>query len=284
MAGLAQLKKRLRGVELSGQLAGAMKTVASAKFAKLNKRYAAYRRYAEELELLLRQCGGELTPALPQAPEARSCYLVLGYSRGFCGGYNAELHAFADRVLGKDPGAMLFVSGKAAVAHFTEKKQEMQGQFFLPDIPDTADCHEMLEAVLAPYLSGQVNTVHILRQKYVNTLTQMPEDFQLLPIARQEETDTPAEWLLLPDRDTVLAGLWRRAVEGELYGAVLETAIGAQASTLTAMRTASDNAAQTAEKLENEINKKRQSAVTSGVIETASGALFDEEEEHGDRR
>lgn len=278
MAGLAQLKKRLRGVELSGQLAGAMKTVASAKFARLNKRYTTYRRYAEELELLLRRCGGVLPPALTGEPKERRCYLVLGYNRGFCGGYNAELHAFADRVLGRDPGAVLFVSGKAAVAHFAEKKQEIERQFVLPDIPDTTDCREMLEAVLAVYLSGEVSAVHILRQRYVNTLTQTPEELQLLPIKGEWEPGALPEWLLLPDRETVFAGLWRRAMEAELYGAVLETAIGAQASTLTAMRTASDNAAKTAEKLENEINKKRQSAVTSGVIETASGALFDEEE------
>lgn len=283
MAGLEQLKKRLRSVELSGQLAGAMKTVASAKYAKVNKRYVSYRRYAEELETLTRQCGGELSPTLPETREERNCYVVLGYNRGFCGGYNAELHAFADRILEKDGGAVLLVAGKAAIAHFEEKKRETAGQFLLPDIPDAADCRALFDAVLSLYLDGRVSAVHIIRQKYVNTLKQTPELLQLLPFAQKEGTVNP-DLLWLPDRGTVLADLWRRAVEGRLFGAVLEAAIGAQAATLTAMRTASDNAAETAEKLEHEINKKRQSAVTSGVIETASGALFDEEEEHGERR
>lgn len=283
MAGLEQLKKRLRSVELSGQFAGAMKTVASAKYARINKRYVRYRRYAEKLEAMLGQCGGELSPRLPESPKNRTCYLVLGYNRGFCGGYNAELHAFADRILSTDGEAVLLVCGKAAIAHFEERKQELAGRFLLPDVPDAADCRALFDTVLSLYLEGRVNAVRVIWQKYVNTLKQTPEVLQILPFT-QREGAASTELLWLPDRRTVLSGLWRCAAEGLLYGTVLEAAVGAQAATLAAMRTASDNAAETAEKLELEINKKRQSAVTSGVIETASGALFDEEEEHGERR
>jgi F0F1-type ATP synthase gamma subunit len=55
-----------------------------------------------------------------------------------------------------------------------------------------------------------------------------------------------------------------------LYKRVLETALGAQAATLTAMRSAYDTACEYSTKLETEMNRKRQSQVTADVIEISS--------------
>ena len=100
MAGLAQLKKRLRSVELSGQLAGAMKTVSSAKYAKINKLFTSYHHYAAELEKLSAMCGESLTGKFAgESADAVDCYVILGYNRGLCGGYNAELHSYAEQIL-----------------------------------------------------------------------------------------------------------------------------------------------------------------------------------------
>lgn len=51
---------------------------------------------------------------------------------------------------------------------------------------------------------------------------------------------------------------------------MLETALGAQAATLTAMRSAYDTALEYSAKLETEMNRKRQSQVTADVIEISS--------------
>ena len=49
-------------------------------------------------------------------------------------------------------------------------------------------------------------------------------------------------------------------------------ALGAQAATLMTMRSAFDTATEYCEKLEGEINRLRQSAVTADVIETSAEA------------
>ena len=53
-----------------------------------------------------------------------------------------------------------------------------------------------------------------------------------------------------------------------LFGFILETAIGAQAATIMNMRSAYEAAVEYEEKLESEINRKRQGRVTADVIET----------------
>ena len=48
MATLNELKKRLRSIKTTGQLAGAMKTVSTAKYSKLCSVLEQYRPYARE--------------------------------------------------------------------------------------------------------------------------------------------------------------------------------------------------------------------------------------------
>ena len=57
-----------------------------------------------------------------------------------------------------------------------------------------------------------------------------------------------------------------------VYKLALENALGAQAATLMTMRSAFDTATEYCEKLEGEINRLRQSAVTADVIETSAEA------------
>ena len=55
-----------------------------------------------------------------------------------------------------------------------------------------------------------------------------------------------------------------------IYKKTLETALGAQAATLTTMRSAYDTASEYCVTLEAEINRKRQSQVTADVIEVSA--------------
>ena len=74
----------------------------------------------------------------------------------------------------------------------------------------------------------------------------------------------------MPDRETVCERLAEHGFDTMVYAIALEHASGAQAATLMAMRSAYDNAAQSALELETTINRRRQAEVTASVIETAS--------------
>lgn len=277
MAGLEQLKKRLRGVRLSGQLAGAMKTVASAKYAKVNKQFISYRHYLHKLERL---CGLYDRHDLP-VPEGKSLYIVLGFNRGLCGAYNAELHAFAASVIAAEPGALVAVCGKQAISYFAEKGIGADRTFVFSDIPSQEEQAPLYEYATGKTAAGEVDRVMLVRQSYVNTLTQKPVCTPLLPITGDRATE--GELLLLPDPATVRSRLLDQLAKGRLYRAALEATLGAQAATLNAMRTAYDNAKESEAKLEHEINRKRQSAVTTGVIETSAGAFMEGDETDGER-
>lgn len=323
MAELGQLKKRLRGVELSGQLAGAVKTAAFAKLSILNRLYSAYRTYTEELESIVNSLlahdegspsAGEKAGSMhssstfgsshPGEPtgfspferededsdgQLKPCYIIIGHNKGLCGSFNSELHSYADEYIAKHGNGKLYVCGKCAIAYF-EGKATVDGTFVLSDIPKSEQCKPLFEQLINALMSERA-TVTLIYQQFINTLTQTPAVKILNPPAKLNYTikgrkNTEVHDILcVPDRMTVETCIQRKFYETILHKLVLESALSAQSATLTAMRTAYDNAVETAETLENEINKTRQRAVTTGVLETAFGMASEwEEEENGIRK
>ena len=76
--------------------------------------------------------------------------------------------------------------------------------------------------------------------------------------------------MFVPDRQTVILSTAERVLVSILYKKMLETALGAQAATLTTMRSAYDTACEYSAQLETQINRMRQSQVTADVIENSS--------------
>lgn len=276
MASLEQLKKRLRSVELAGQLASAVKTASSAKFAKINKIYSSYKMYAdalEKLDLTENQTNGDVSQNLSRKNEV--C-VVIGHNKGLCEGYNNELHAFAEAYICENHPQTVAVCGKSAAEYFKERKLISFEEYYLPDAPTTDDCASLFDLTLVKLFDGTYNALTIIYQTYINSMTQRPCKKTIYPI----KTDRKSDGILyIPDSETVYEKLKKKIFETVFYKTILESKLAAQAATLMAMREACDNAEETAEELKTEINKKRQSAVTTGVLETSSGMAAEWEED-----
>ena len=273
MASLEQLKKRLRSVELTKQLTNAMKTASSAKFSKINKLHGEYSRYANECEKLssfvkdIKRDTG--------VTNAKDYYLVVGYNRGLCGAYNYDLHAFSIDLLATINDYSLVVTGKNAVQHFSEKGYEFTS-FELADVPNIENASPLLDEIYSLYASGKAKNVYVIYQSFVNTMVQKPVVERLLPIETDSVIDND-NVLRLPDEKSVAEVLHRKLYTSRAFKILIESALGAQAATLMAMRTAVEHANDTEMKLNIEIQKQRQTAVTTSVIETSSGASNSEE-------
>ena len=267
MASSQQLKRKLLSIKTTEQLSGAMKTVSAAKYSHL---IAMRKSHADYVALCRSLATGFHTAEMPCNPHAPVCYVILGSNRGLCGSYNSELLTFAEQQLRESPGALCVVCGKTAVSFFSAHALPIYRQFTLPDIPTYEDCRMLIEQVRDLYHEGTVSAVKLLFAAFVNPMKQQPCVQTLLPAAPTDCAEQ-TEYLPLPDSQTVAQALQTRLTDTVLYDAVLEAAIGAQAATLNAMRTASDNAAEAAALLESEMNKRRQSEVTAGVLETYEG-------------
>lgn len=300
MPSLLELKKHLHSIQMTGQLAGAMKTVSAAKLNRLNGALQSFSAYQSLCQKMIDRFGNDLATMLPcPDPDAPVCYVLLGANRGLCGGYNIELYSYTDTVLAKDEKDKLFiVVGKHAIAHYQSTAWPIHRSLVLPDNLRYEDCMALLDEITSLYETGAVSAVVLVYQKFVNMLTQVPTTHCLLPLSSPKTKTEPVEnsgncsgvypgkypgkypqkatvstELYVPDRETVLQAAARTCLQADFYSHMLEAGAGNQAATLIAMRSAFDNAEESAAELESAISRKRQSDVTSSVIETSGGFI-----------
>ena len=273
MASLQELRKRLRSIQSTGQLAGAMRTAATAKYARVSRVREEFSPYADACRDMLRMLGSGGIARECGAPSDRACFVVFGGNRGLCGGFNAELIRFLDAALencAETP--LLLVCGKKAAAHLRERGVPFE-EYSVSDVPSYDEIKPVAARLRSAYVTGEAGRVTVLYQSFKNMLTQLPAAERLLPGEEAEGAEEAPLLLFLPDRETIGGQLAVSCLDARLFGLALENASGAQAATIMAMRSACDNAAESAANLEITINRRRQAEVTSSVIETASGSL-----------
>ncbi len=276
MASLQELRKRLRSIRSTGQLAAAMRTAATAKYARLSRARSDFSPYADACRDMLRLLGGAGVARETTEISRRDCLVVFSGNRGLCGGFNAELLRFLDGQLRERGETLLLACGRKAAAALRERGAAFE-EFPLSDVPDYREIKALTERLRTLYVTGQAERVLAVYQSFQNMLTQTPALRQILPetaetaeAAEAADGENPS-LLYFPDRESIGTQLAVSCLDSEVFDLALESAVGAQAATLMAMRSACDNAETTAAELEITINRRRQADVTSGVIETASG-------------
>lgn len=269
MPAIQNLKKQLRGIKSTQKLTKAMRTVATVKFSKLNGIYSDYSDFGNACEKMHLGYKTEFSKSLPKCnPDAPVLVIVIASNKGLCGSFNSELLSFAKEQLDNYPKFDVIPCGKKAVTWFAEKKIQTVGEYVLNDIPSFEDSAEITDDIFARITAGEVSSVKVIYPKYTNMMKQAPVVVDLLSDTGDDSVS--GGLLYFPDKDTVISGTVLTVFRSFVYKILLETALGAQASTLMTMRSAYDTATEYAEKLEGQINRLRQSAVTSDVIETAS--------------
>ena len=275
MATLTDLRKRLRGVQTICQLAGAMRTVSSAKLSRLNALTGAYAPYAQGCRELLAASGALLPPG--EGGAWKTLVILLSGNRGLCGSYHSELFAYFRSLM--EPETQYYIPcGKMAAAWCREKGIPVLEEFSVPDVPEFPQAEALADSALRLYTSGEVNRVLFVYGEAVNALRQEPRCVELLPGADpavsgpgQPSDSLPGDTLWVPDLPTAQAGLVDFCLRARVWSLLLKGAQGVQGATLVSMRSAYDNGKKSAAALETAINRMRQTQVTAGVIETSSG-------------
>lgn len=273
MATLQVLKKKLKGVRSTKKLTKAMKTVSAAKFSQLNRLYSSYSQFGNTCQELYDKYEGEILRFFPActstAPEA---VFIMTSNKGMCGGFNSELLSFAQEKLKSLPeNTLIFPCGKKAVTFFTEKKIPFEKSYIFGDVPEVSEAEQLLGEILGMREKGKISKITVIYPGYKNVMRQLPtakELFSAVEITEKEDA-SGEDVLFVPDRETVMESIAKNVIITAIYQIILETALGAQAATLTTMRSAYDTATAYCALLETELNRKRQSEVTADVIETA---------------
>ena len=269
MTTLQVLRKRSKSIRATADMASAMKTASSVKYARIARILNGIEAYSTACEHALSLFGDAVLPRKTTAVKTRNAMVLLSNDRGFCGGFNSELLKFFGKCLEEEEESpLLMVNGQKGITFCKERGLDFE-ELELPEIPSYGDAEKLTEKLFELYNEGEVSSVKLVFQRFANMMTQVPSAETILPPAPAESGET-ADMLFLPDRETALQAPAMYCLVNSVYHILLEHSAGIQAATTIAMRNACDNAEKSLEEMEMLINRIRQAEVTNSVIETSS--------------
>jgi len=284
------LRRRISSVQSTKKITRAMELIAATRVVKAQQRANAARPYAEKITTVIEDlaAGGAAAehPLLAKREQLRRVgFVVISSDRGLAGAYNSSVIRAAERELmarqleGQDYSLILI--GKKAQDYFRFRNYRIDARYSgISDTPDYDSAAEVAETVRARFESGDLDEVILVYMEFVTIGTQRVAVRRFLPLESIEviaevgggETAMTAAFEFEPGADGVLTSLLPRYVESRLFSALLDAAASEHANRQRAMKAATDNAEELITKLSRAMNRARQDAITTEIMEIVGGA------------
>jgi F-type H+-transporting ATPase subunit gamma len=262
-----------------------MELIAASRIMKSQQRVNAARPYSEQITEVIRNLAaagaGQGSPLLQQRDDVHTvAFVVVAGDRGLCGGYNTNVIRTAERAMAalRDQGKQtrLVTVGKKATAYFRFRGYQIDDAFTgFSDEPTYEDARRVAEAVVGRFGAGEYDQVEIVTTQFISAGTQRVVQRRFVPLELDAAAggDGPsADYEFEPGPGEILDRLLPRYAEARLYAALLEGSASFFAAQQRAMKSATDNAEELITKLSRVMNRARQDAITTEIMEIVSGA------------
>jgi F-type H+-transporting ATPase subunit gamma len=303
MPTLLDYRRRIRSVKNTQQITRAMKFVAAAKLRRAQEGVFSARPYAKEILRVLDSAAARVEstvhPLLERRPESRILVVVLTGDRSLCGAFNSNVIRRAAQFMGQNrsKNPQVLAIGRKGRTALKREGWPLVGEYVnVSGNVDFAIAKEIAAKIAELYEKREIDAVYTVYNEFKNVLVQRLRTEKLLPIdpgilseqgetvAAHGEPDTlprdlaPSGQSRLVDYiyeqpiSEIFSHLVPRYVQSEVFRILLESEAAEWAARMTAMDSATRNAADLIDKVTLEMNKTRQAAITKELIEIVSGA------------
>jgi F-type H+-transporting ATPase subunit gamma len=278
-----EIRTQINSIRNTQKITSAMEMVAASKMRRAQERMQLGKPYAQRMRAVV----GHIANAAPeyrhmymQEREARRVgFIVVATDRGLCGGLNVNLFKATVKAMKawRDAGAQIELSliGAKAAAFFNSYGGNVTSA--VRDIGEDPEIRALIGSVktmLDAYADQRIDRLFLVSNQFVNTMTQVPNVLQLLPLMAEDSDTMKHHWdyIYEPDAKELLELLLTRYIESQVYQAVVENGACEQAARMLAMKSATDNAGDLIDDLQLVYNKARQAAITQELSEIVGGA------------
>ena len=305
MPSLLDIRRRVRAVKSTQQITKAMKMVAASRLRRAQERIQHARPYATEMLRVLNSLATRVDPSLHpllderRAPQVggKALLFVITADRGLCGSFNTNAIKGASTFIVENPAreVALGLVGRRGRDYFARRGFEVRyEQVNLFATLQFSHAKSIADAAVEAFTTGQADSVYLVYNEFRSVMSQRIVVERLLPIPRldvdamsagapgsakpgeagpQSAGRTPQiDYIYEPTPEALFNTLIPRHVEIQAFRALLESNAAFYAAQMTAMDSASRNAADMIDQLTLYMNKVRQAAITREIIEVVSGA------------
>ncbi len=211
-------------------------------------------------------------------------YIVVSADKGLAGAYNHNVFKTAEALIAKNPEkSKLYIIGELGRQYFTSHGYSITEEFrYTAQNPTMRRARVITERIMELYDNDQLDEVHIIYTRMINSLNSEVDNMQLLPLKKTDfKLDIPAaalagtyqeEFHMIPSEKDVFERIVPNYVTGIIYGALIESYSSEQNARMQAMQSATDSAEKMMHDLSIQYNRVRQSAITQEITEVVGGA------------
>jgi F-type H+-transporting ATPase subunit gamma len=177
----------------------------------------------------------------------------------------------------EDRQIQLTLVGRKGADHFRRRGTDISARYVdvLYKAPDEF-AGEIAEKLISRFVSGEVDAVYIVYSRFRSALSQVPTVEKILPVTMAETHQVQAqqqvEYLYEPGVEQILASLLPRITAVAVQRALLEATASEHGARMTAMESASGNAAKMIGSLTLQMNRARQASITRELLEIVGTA------------
>lgn len=281
IAGLVDLKKRIRSIQNTKKLTKAMALVATSKLKKTRESLGRNNKYFESYSEVM----NEIIPIINKESKYiknnkgsnDKLIIVITSDLGMCGSYNFNLvnkvqeitneriESYRLLVIG-EKGKALFKRYKFNILDFDSK---------VSDIPTIDEARNIFEYGLNIFVEGLVSEVVLVYTWFKNPLVKEPIHKIMLPLQAyggMESENKEVKFDIEGNANELMDTLIPSYFSSMVYNALINAKTSEQSYRMETMNSASQNAGDLISSLELKYNRIRQSAITQEISEIVGGS------------
>lgn len=290
MANLKELRNRISSVTSTQKITRAMQMVAASKLRRAQESAEAARPYSDKIISILKNLsasffGQDNAPQLliGNGSDQKHLLVIATSERGLCGGFNTSIVKMA-----KENFLTLKNEGKEAKLIIIGKKgKELLAKEFADEVIEIYDfsdvknigfseAERISKKILELFDNNEFDICKLYFSKFESVLSQIPIEQKLIPFDIEEDESEKDDINICyeyePDEEDILKELLPKNLSIQILRALLENIASEFGARLTAMDSATRNAADMIDELTITYNRSRQASITSELIEIISGA------------
>ncbi|MDP4239675.1 MAG: F0F1 ATP synthase subunit gamma [Bacteroidota bacterium] len=285
MASLKEIKSRIQSVKSTQKITSAMKMVSSAKLRKAQKAIENLFPYEQRLNGLLNNflsAEENNSSVFSETREVkRVAIVVFSSNSSLCGGYNSNVAKLLAQTvenyhkLGREH-ILIFPIGKK-VAKASRKLGFAPETNFeaMADKPSYAEAMNLADDLINLFKNRDIDKIELIYHHFKSKSSQVLTSEIFLPFQLKpaEKGTVALDYIVEPDRDTIMSELIPKVLRLKIYTALLDSNASEHAARTMAMQMATDNATDLLQELSLQYNKSRQQAITNELLDIIGGSF-----------
>jgi F-type H+-transporting ATPase subunit gamma len=290
MATLRQIRRRILGVTSTQKITKAMKMVAAAKLRRAQDNIISARPYAKKMGELLghmvKKIDPNLHPLLSQREPKNILLVIVSSDRGLCGSFNSNIIKKSLEIINtqysqhfKEDRLKLILVGRKGFLFFSKRDYPIYKSW--PGIFSNLNfsyAQEIAGAIKEAYESNKFDKVEIIYNEFKSIIQQRIIVEQFLPIppselaSKSKYSKSTIDYVYEPNVNVIIDTLIPKNLNTQIWRILLESNAAELGAKMAAMDNANENAKELINTLNLQMNKARQSSITTEILEITSGA------------